>query len=223
MTGPAGSPPAVPLADPAPDSGPSRTAALVLAAGASRRLGEPKQLLDWEGRPLLQYVLEQVRGLADVEPVAAVLGSRRERIMERVNLSGTMVVENLDWREGMASSLRAGLDALLADPSLERAFVFLGDQPDAHPAVADRLREAQDVSGKPAVIPRYRYARGHPVLIARSLWPRLISGLGGDQGARNLFAVHPEWVEEVHVPRDPPDDIDTPDDLRRLRNRYRPA
>ncbi len=225
MTGPAGFPPAVPPADPAPssDPAPSRTAALVLAAGASRRLGEPKQLLDWEGRPLLQYVLEQVRGLADVEPVAAVLGCRRERIMERVDLSGTMVVENLDWREGMASSLRAGLDALLADPSLERAFVFLGDQPDAHPAVADRLREAQDASGKPAVIPRYRYARGHPVLIARALWPRLISGLGGDQGARNLFAVHPEWVEEVHVPRDPPDDIDTPDDLRRLRNRYRPA
>lgn len=214
-------------ADPGPDSdsvpGPSPTAALVLAAGSSRRLGEPKQLLDWEGRPLLQYVLERVRGLAGVEPVVAVLGCRSERIMKRVDLSGATVVENLGWREGMGASLRAGLDALLADRSLEAVLVFLGDQPEVDPAVADRLREAQAASGKPAVIPRYRYARGHPVLIARSLWPRLIAGLKGDQGARNLFAAHPDWVEEVPIPSDPPGDIDTPDDLHRLRNRPRPS
>lgn len=225
MTGPAGRLPA----DRWPDSssasapGPSPTAALVLAAGSSRRLGEPKQLVDWEGRPLLQYVLERVRGLAGVEPVAAALGCRSEQIMKRVDLSGVTVVENLGWREGMASSLRAGLDALLADRSLEAVLIFLGDQPEVNPAVVDRLREAQAASGKPAVIPRYRYARGHPVLIARALWPRLIAGLEGDQGARNLFATHPEWVEEVPISSDPPGDIDTPDDLHRLRNRPRPS
>ena len=206
-----------------PEPGPSSTAALVLAAGRSRRLGEPKQLLDWEGRPLLQYVLEQVRGLAGVGPVIAVLGARSERIMEQVDLTGVTVVKNMGWREGIASSLRAGLDFLLADRSMQRAFIFLGDQPQVHTEAAVRLLAAQSASGKPAAIPRYRYVRGHPVLTDRTLWPRLITGLRGDQGARNLLAAHPEWVEEVPISSTPPADIDTPEDLIRLRGSYRPT
>lgn len=209
------------MTEPAGD--PTRTAALVLAAGRSRRLGEPKQLLDWEGRPLLQYVLEQVRGLAGVGPVTAVLGARCERIMEQVDLSDVTVVENMGWREGIASSIRAGLDSLLADRFLQRALIFLGDQPHVPTEAVARLLAAQSASGKPAVIPRYRYVRGHPVLIARTLWSRLIVGLRGDQGARNLLAAHPEWVEEVPIPSMPPADIDTPEDLINLRGKTHPT
>ncbi len=225
MTEPAGGPPPDGStgfhAGSPPDPDPSRTAALVLAAGRSRRLGEPKQLLDWEGRPLLQYVLEQVRDLAGVGPVTAVLGARCEQIMEQVDLSGTTVVENLGWREGIASSIRAGLDSLLADRFLQRVLIFLGDQPRVDADAVARLLAAQFASGKPVVVPRYRYVRGHPVLVARTLWSRLIVGLKGDQGARNLLAAHPGWVEEVPISSMPPADIDTPEDLSRLRGSHR--
>lgn len=198
-----------------------KTAALILAAGESRRFGEPKQLADWGGRPLLEYVAGRAAEWPRVDEVYAVLGAEAERIMERVDLSGVTVVENLDWREGIASSLRAGLDALLGDREAGAALVVLADQPMVPASAVERLFEARRRSGRPVILPRYRFLRGHPVLLDRWLWPRLIAGLEGDQGARNLFLAHPEWVEEVTVGEDAPRDIDTREDLRRLRRLHR--
>ena len=192
------------------------TAALVLAGGESRRFGRPKQLADWRGKPLLGHVVAQVRGWPDVGAVYVVLGAGADRIMEAVDLAGVTVVENLEWREGMGSSLRAGLDFLVGERSVDQALLVLGDQPIVQGDVATRLLEARKRSRRPVVIPRYRYSRGHPVLVHRTLWPELVTGLGGDQGARNLFLSHPEWVEEVPVDAMPPVDVDTPDDLQRL-------
>lgn len=198
-----------------------KTAALILAAGESRRFGEPKQLADWRGRPLLEYVAGRAAEWPQVDEVYAVLGANAEQIMERVDLSGVTVIENLDWREGIASSLRAGLDALLGDREAGAALVALADQPMVPPAAVERLFEARRRSGRPVILPRYRFLRGHPVLLDRWLWQRLIAGLEGDQGARNLFLAHPEWVEEVLVGEDAPRDIDTPEDLHRLRRLHR--
>lgn len=198
-----------------------KTAALILAAGESRRFGEPKQLADWKGRPLLEYVAGRAAEWPRVDEVYAVLGAEAERIMERVDLTGVTVIENLDWREGIASSLRAGLDALLGDREAGAALVVLADQPMVPAAAVERLFEARRRSGRPVILPRYRFLRGHPVLLDRWLWPRLIAGLEGDQGARNLFLAHPEWVEEVTVGEDAPRDIDTREDLRRLRRLHR--
>lgn len=198
-----------------------KTAALILAAGESRRFGEPKQLADWKGRPLLEYVAGRAAEWPRVDEVYAVLGAEAERIMERVDLTGVTVIENLDWREGIASSLRAGLDALLGDREAGAALVVLADQPMVPEAAVERLFEARRRSGRPVILPRYRFLRGHPVLLDRWLWPRLIAGLEGDQGARNLFLAHPEWVEEVTVGEDAPRDIDTREDLRRLRRLHR--
>ncbi|MDE0171094.1 MAG: nucleotidyltransferase family protein [bacterium] len=189
------------------------TAALILAAGESKRFGAPKQLAVWQGRPLLEHVVERVRGWPQVQSVYVVLGSRAEQIMETVDLSQSTVVENLDWAEGVASSLRAGLDALIGDRTAERALIALGDQPLVPDGVIPRLLEAGRRCGRPVVIPRYRFVRGHPVLVDRSLWPRLIAGVAGDLGARNLFLAHPEWVEEVLVAETAPRDIDTQEDL----------
>lgn len=198
-----------------------KTAALILAAGESRRFGEPKQLADWKGMPLLEYVAGRAAEWPRVDEVYAVLGAEAERIMERVDLTGVTVIENLDWREGIASSLRAGLDALLGDREAGAALVVLADQPMVPAAAVERLFEARRRSGRPVILPRYRFLRGHPVLLDRWLWPRLIAGLEGDQGARNLFLAHPEWVEEVTVGEDAPRDIDTREDLRRLRRLHR--
>ena len=199
-----------------------RTAALILAAGGSSRLGEPKQLVDWNGKPLLQHVVEGVLAWP-VDAVYVVLGSGSEQILESVDLSATVVVENPGWEEGMASSLRVGLDALSNESDLERAFVVLADEPQDRRQVAERLIEAQKRSRKPVVVPRYRYTWGHPVLIDRSLWPRLMAGLEGDRGPKAMFQAHQEWVEEVWFEDLPPRDIDTPFDLDELRPRPRPG
>ena len=81
-----------------------------------------------------------------------------------------------------------------------------------------RLLEAVSRSRAPVIIPKYRYTWGNPVVIDRSLWPRLMS-LSGDEGAQRLFQAHPEWVEEVWVEQLPPRDVDTEADVAELRPR----
>ena len=113
-------------------------AALVLAAGGSSRLGSPKQLVSWRGRPLLEGVVAAVAAWP-VDHVAVVLGSGSEDIMEQVDLGDAVVVENPDWEEGIASSIRVGLDYLTRAPKFDRAFVALGDQPHIPPEVPAHL------------------------------------------------------------------------------------
>src|SRR5918997_5983315 len=102
--------------------------AVVLAAGASTRLGRPKQLLELDGKPLLQHVVDALDG-AGLDEVVVVLGHEAERIRAAVVLPARgRVVVNRAHRSGQASSLRAGLDAV--DAASEAAVVVLGDQPD---------------------------------------------------------------------------------------------
>lgn len=192
-----------------------KTAALILAAGGSRRMGAPKQLADWGGTPLLQHVIDMVRRW-QVDEIFVVLGNDAEEILESVDLTDTTVVINPEWEEGMASSLRAGLDALMQESAIERAVIALGDQPRIEPSVVATLLEEHDRSRALAVVPKYRYTWGNPVVLSRVLWPRVMS-LEGDTGARKLLQAHPEWVHEVWFEQLPPRDIDTPADLEELR------
>lgn len=198
------------------------TAALILAAGASRRFGSPKQLIDWNGVPLLQHVVGEVREWP-VDHIYVVLGAHAETILEQVDLDGVTVVENLGWEEGMASSLRVGLDALSNEVGIDRALVVLADQPRLPAATVEHLLAEQKRSRRPVAVPRYRYAWGHPVSIDRSLWPRIMASLEGDRGPKGLLQAHPEWVEEVWFEDLPPRDIDTPMDVEEMRPRRRPG
>lgn len=193
------------------------TTAIILAAGPSRRLGKPKQLLPWGGPTLLGTVVAQTLAWP-VDSVWVVLGSRFEEVLQSVDLGDAGVVENPEWEEGMASSLRVGLDVASRDPSTEAALIVMGDQPGIDPAVVDALLEHRKTSDALAVVPKYRYVRGHPVLIARTLWSRLMS-LEGDQGGRDLLQAHPEWVEEVIFEQLAPRDVDTSDDVKDLQPR----
>lgn len=193
------------------------TTAIILAAGPSRRLGKPKQLLPWGGPTLLGTVVAQTLEWP-VDSVWVVLGSRFEEVLQSVDLGDAGVVENPEWEEGMASSLRVGLDVASRDPSTEAALIVMGDQPGIDPAVVEALLEHRKTSNALAVVPKYRYVRGHPVLIARTLWSRLMS-LEGDQGGRDLLQAHPEWVEEVIFEQLAPRDVDTSDDVRDLQPR----
>jgi molybdenum cofactor cytidylyltransferase len=192
-------------------------AAIVLAAGGSRRLGRPKQLERWGDTTLLGHVLEQVRRYP-VDESWVVLGAGIDDVMQQVDLSDFGIVENPEWEEGLASSLRVGLDALTRMSKAEAAFIVLGDQPDLPEDIPAKLVAAWRSSRSLAAVPKYRYSWGNPVLVSRELWPRLMS-LTGDEGARRLLQAHPEWVEEVWVESLPPRDVDTQRDVEELRPR----
>lgn len=192
-------------------------AALVLAAGGSSRLGRPKQLEKWGSTTLLGHVVNQARRYP-VDEVWVVLGADSDSVLDQVDLTGCGVVENPEWEEGIASSLRVGLDALIQASRVEAALIVIGDQPNVDLKVVEEVIEAAIRSGRPVVIPKYRYTWGNPVMVDRSLWPRLMS-LEGDEGAQRLFKAHPEWVEEVWTDQLPPRDVDTEADLDELRPR----
>ncbi len=192
-------------------------AAIVLAAGASRRLGRPKQIEPWGETTLLGHVIAQTTRLP-VDEVWLVLGHEMDTVLANIDLEGCGVVENPEWEEGIASSLRVGLDAVHRMSDADTALIVIGDQPQIDGEVVEALIESHRRVGLPVTIPKYRYAWGNPVLVDRSLWPRLMS-LEGDDGAKRFFQAHPQWVNELWIPSPPPRDVDTDDDIAELRPR----
>ena len=193
------------------------TAAIVLAAGGSRRLGRPKQLEPWGGTNLLGHVVERTCEFP-VDEVWVVLGHALEEILSSTDLKDAFVIENPEWEEGIASSIRVGLDAVNRLSKCEQALLVTGDQPDPSVEVVTGLLDSHARSGKLVSIPKYRYSRGTPVVVSRALWPRLMS-LEGDEGGKRLWQAHPEWVNEVLFSIDPPRDVDTAADVEELRPR----
>jgi CTP:molybdopterin cytidylyltransferase MocA len=192
-------------------------AALVLAGGASKRLGRPKQIEPWGDVTLLGHVLAEVaKGPFDHRFV--VIGAEADRILEEVDFTDWVVVENLEWEAGLASSLRVGLDAVLRLTRADAAVIFLGDQPEVDQGVIKALLEKRTRSKRQVIVPKYRYEWGNPVVVERPLWARLMS-LEGDEGAQALLKAHPEWVEEVWFEARSPRDVDTIDDIEDLRPR----
>ena len=178
---------------------------IVLAAGAGRRFGGPKQLAPLAGRPLLQHVVD-----AAPDPLTVVLGAHADAIRAGVDLDGVDVVVCEDWEEGQAASLRAGVAAV---GPVEAIVVLLGDMPFVTPQViagaVDHLTDRWD-----AVRTLYRGAPGHPVVLGRRVLDA-VPNLRGDVGARDLlraFRVR-EW-EAGHLCD--PADIDTPEQLEAI-------
>lgn len=194
------------------------TAAVILAAGGSRRLGRTKQLEKWGDTNLLGHVVQRTAAYP-VDEVWVVLGHDLDRVLSETDLGKAYVVENPEWEEGIASSIRVGLDALNRLSKCDHALIVPGDQPYLSEEVVTTLLAEHGKTGKPVTVPKYRYSWGNPVVVQRSLWPRLMS-LEGDEGGRRLWQAHPEWVQEVWFPEPPPRDVDTEDDLAELRPRH---
>jgi molybdenum cofactor cytidylyltransferase len=189
-------------------------AGIVLAAGASSRMGAPKQLLPLAGRPLLQVVVEAACA-SRLDDVVVVLGANAEAVRAGVGFGRARVVVNRRYADGMSSSLRAGVVALGDD--VDRAVVILGDQPDVSAALLDSLLDAQSASGLPAAALSFDGLLHPPVVLRRDLWPDLLA-LQGDVGCRALIRAHSELVATVpaQAPRHHPVDIDTPADFEQL-------
>jgi molybdenum cofactor cytidylyltransferase len=187
---------------------------LVLAAGSSRRMGSPKQLLVVRGKPLLELVVGQVNA-SNLDQVVVVLGAAADEIQSRVDLGRARVLVNPDHAAGMASSLKAGLASLEA--GVDRAVVILGDQPDVDAKLLNRLLDLQESTGLPAAALDFNGLLHPPVVLKRELWVDLMS-LEGDVGCRAVIRARPELVARLPVEGDltHPIDIDTPGDYASL-------
>jgi len=191
---------------------PGPLAAIVLAAGASARMGRPKLLLTYRGIPLLRRAVDAAAG-GGCDEVLVVLGADREQYLPVLQGTPARVVHNPEFAQGMSTSIRAGIEAL---PEGTRAAIILpADQPFIDDGIIRRLIEMYRTSGKKIVACAYGGVRGVPVLFDRALFLELLL-LEGDQGARQVLASYPNHIAEIEIPTDAAWDVDTPDDARRL-------
>ena len=191
----------------------SFTAAVILAAGSSTRMGggRHKLLLPLDGKPVLAHVIEAALA-SQARPVVVVLGHQamhvRDQIAAYLERPGIIVVENRDYMQGMSTSMRAGLGVLLertykeegqgggAQINVDSALIMLGDQPLITAKVIDTLIDTWKVTGKRIVAPMYGGKRGGPTLFAASLFSELME-VSGDEGGRRVLEKHREEVEMV--------------------------
>ena len=162
---------------------PSAPAGLVLAAGAGRRYGQPKAPVVIDGERLVDRAVRCLRE-GGCDPVLVVLGAWVGDVPD------ADVVVNEDWAEGMGSSLRAGLQALMEREDAEAAVVTLVDLPGLTSAAVRRLVDAS----ADLAVATYSGERGHPVRMSRRHWPEVIHMAQGDEGARRLLRAHPDVV-----------------------------
>jgi len=180
---------------------------LVLAAGGSRRLGEPKQLLPYGSGTLLDQALKTARA-TDFDQLIVALGGSSAEVRRKVNLSGADVVENPGFGEGCSSSIAAGLGAM--DPRSELMVLMLGDQPGVTAASIRALVAGCD-EGTVLAACLYDDGRGHPLAFGRALFGDLRE-LHGDKAVWKLMDRRSDDVVDVRVPGRIPRDVDTRED-----------
>ncbi len=192
--------------------------AIVLAGGASTRMGEPKVLLPWEGRKtIIEHILEQLIR-AKIDHIYVVTGHYAEAVKQVVKPLGVKVVHNRSFKTGeMLSSLKAGLRAM--PNHIAASMIVLGDQPRIESRVIYEILSAYSGGAGDIVAPRYQQRRGHPILIARRFWGEILN-LGRKSAPRDVINAHESEIAYINVDTDSViHDIDTPADYRTARKR----
>lgn len=191
----------------------SQTGLVLLAAGASTRMGQPKQLLRYEGESLLQRALRIAMG-TPFRPVAVVLGARAEELEAELEGADALAVYNSAWASGMGSSVSAGLEALLcAEPELDAVCFILVDQPHLTPAHLGELhRQLEQAPEKPGTVSAYDNTLGVPAIFRKRLFPELLK-LHGQKGAKPVIEKYKDQLISVSFPQGQAD-LDTPEDWR---------
>jgi molybdenum cofactor cytidylyltransferase len=199
-----------------------RIAAIVLAAGQSRRMGGPNKLLaEVDGTTMVRRSVEAVLA-SGAAPVIVVLGHQKDAVAAALAGLEVRLVENPDFATGLSTSLKRGLAELPA--TVDAALVCLGDMPFVTPAELGRLAAAfNPTEGRAIIVPTRGGKRGNPVLFARRFFSEM-NEVAGDSGAKHLIGAYPESVAEVEMASDGVlTDIDTPEALARLARRERDA
>jgi molybdenum cofactor cytidylyltransferase len=192
----------------------SKIGVVILAAGASARMGRPKQLLLYRGQTLIRWAVESA--LASVcRPIVVVIGAHAELLKKELLHLPVLVADNGEWQKGMSSSIRIGIETLVTSgEELEGAVIMLCDQPFVTAGVVNALVEARRKTGKMIVASAYGEARGVPAFFSRQFFPE-ITALKANEGARQVIANHPDDVATISF-AEGAIDVDTPRDYEML-------
>ena len=193
-------------------------AIILLAAGASDRMGKPKQLLTYKGKSFLKNMVS-VAIHSHCNPVIVVLGAHatemNDEIMEEKD--NIHIVYNTGWTEGISSSIRCGIETLKKiNPASDGTFLMVCDQPYLTVSLLNDLLNTQHETGRPIVAAHYSGIAGTPALFHKIFFPELLK-LEGDKGAGKILRQHEDLVATVLFPEGIID-IDTPDNYKKLNN-----
>lgn len=190
---------------------------LLLAAGASTRMGRPKQLLPWKGENLIRYAVHQILKAGISEKIVVVLGADQERIASALEGLPVERITNPNWAEGMGSTIRCGMEYIVSGDfrGWDGVMISLVDQPFVQAAHFQKLFEGRQQQGRPITAARYKEILGVPAVFDQSQFPLLL-GLSGQAGARQVLQSAGDLVWPVDVP-EAALDLDTPEDYDRWR------
>jgi molybdenum cofactor cytidylyltransferase len=188
------------------------TGLVILAAGESSRMGQPKQNLIFKDNTLLENAVKT--GLQTTcRPVIVVIGANADKITRALHVT---TLYNKDWKEGIASSIGKAMVEITNNLSVDSVIIMLCDQPFVSTALLNSLISKQTETEKPIVACAYKDAMGVPVLFGRTFFAELLI-LQGQEGAKTILKNHPDDI--VLIPFEQGNiDIDTPEDYERLRN-----
>ena len=188
--------------------------ALILAAGESSRLGEPKQLIQFRGKSLVRRMVDAAKK-ARCSPIVVVIGSDREEVERELKAEGAIIVENENWRLGIGTSIRVGMRRLIDKaPTLEAVVLLVCDQPFVATRTIARLITLRGKTKRAIVASRYANTLGVPALFDRSCFEELLA-LDNAAGAKTVILSNRERVAEFPFPEGKID-IDTASDYKKL-------
>ncbi|MEL6223856.1 MAG: nucleotidyltransferase family protein [Cyanobacteria bacterium J06627_8] len=187
-------------------------AIIILAAGASRRMGQPKQLLSYRGQTLLSHVI-QCALASSCSSVIIVLGAHSSKIAPTIEQFSIEIIINSDWHQGVSSSIRCGLN-YLREKSIGGVIFLTCDQPFISTEIIERLIRLYDQSNQPIIASQYGKIVGIPCLFTCSVYPELMQ-VQGDSGAKSIIKKNRSRIATVEFPRGAID-LDTPADYQQF-------
>ncbi len=192
------------------------TGIILLAAGCSSRLGSPKQLLLFEGKTLLEKIIDTSLNVFEKENIILVLGSEHEKIESSIQDKNISICINTNWKSGMASSINLGVKTLLSKfPEMQKCFISVCDQPYLNNEIFVDMMKIFENSAKEIVVAKYAETLGVPALFSKKYFEELTQ-LEGEQGAKKIILQNSDDVAIFEFEKGAID-IDTPSDYDNLK------
>jgi molybdenum cofactor cytidylyltransferase len=194
-----------------------KTGIILLAAGSSSRLGRAKQLIEFQGKTLIQKAIDEANK-SQSDCLVVVLGANAELILTGFDITSTPFIVNSDWQQGMSSSMQAGLRFLMEKEEIDQVLLMLCDQPFVDASLLDQLITAKETSGKGIAAAAYSNTLGVPALFDERYFEELLQ-LTGSEGAKKVIFNHQAEVHALDFPLGAVD-LDTEEDVSQFLSQY---